>query len=61
MNLETLRHSCSHIMASCVKKLYPFAKLGIGPSIENGFYYDFEIPQGLKEEDLVKIEELMRR
>jgi len=60
MNLETLRHSCSHIMASCVKKLYPFAKLGIGPSIENGFYYDFEIPQGLKEEDLVKIEELMK-
>ena len=60
MNLETLRHSCSHIMASCVKKLYPFAKLGIGPAIENGFYYDFEIPQGLKEEDLVKIEELMK-
>ncbi|MCM8823096.1 MAG: threonine--tRNA ligase [Candidatus Omnitrophica bacterium] len=60
MNLETLRHSCSHIMASAVKKLYPNAKLGIGPAIENGFYYDFEIPQGIKEDDLDKIEDLMR-
>ncbi|MDD3296284.1 MAG: threonine--tRNA ligase [Candidatus Omnitrophica bacterium] len=60
MDLETLRHSCSHIMASAVKKIYPEAKLGIGPSIENGFYYDFYIPQGVKEEDLSRIEELMR-
>jgi len=58
--LEKLRHSCSHIMAGAVKKLYPQAKLGIGPAIENGFYYDFDIPQGLKEEDLVKIEQTMR-
>ncbi|MFA7677541.1 MAG: threonine--tRNA ligase, partial [Candidatus Omnitrophota bacterium] len=56
----TLRHSCSHIMASAVKKIYPEAKLGIGPSIENGFYYDFYIPQGVKEEDLARIEELMK-
>ena len=47
-------------MASAVKKLYPKAKLGIGPAIENGFYYDFEIPSGIKEEDLLKIEELMQ-
>ena len=60
MDLEALRHSCSHIMASAVKKLYPQAKLGIGPAIENGFYYDFEIPSGIKEEDLAKIEELMQ-
>ncbi|MCM8774234.1 MAG: threonine--tRNA ligase [Candidatus Omnitrophica bacterium] len=60
MNLETLRHSCSHIMASAVKKLYPNVKLGIGPAIENGFYYDFEIPQGIKEDDLGKIEEIMK-
>ncbi len=59
MELNTLRHSCSHIMAEAVKKLYPNAKLGIGPAIENGFYYDFEIPGGIKEEDLAKIEELM--
>ncbi len=60
MNLETLRHSCSHVMASAVKKLYPQAKLGIGPAIEEGFYYDFDIPGGIKEEDLDRIEEIMR-
>jgi len=60
MDLNTLRHSCSHIMASVVKKLYPEAMLGIGPAIENGFYYDFDIPQGIKEEDLEKIEKLMQ-
>jgi threonyl-tRNA synthetase len=47
-------------MASAVKKLYPEAKLGIGPAIENGFYYDFEIPGGIKEEDFAKIEQLMQ-
>jgi len=46
MDLNALRHSCSHILASAVKKLYPKAKLGIGPAIENGFYYDFDIPGG---------------
>lgn len=60
MDLQTLRHSCSHIMASAVKKIYPQAKLGIGPAIEAGFYYDFEIPGGIKEEDLSRIEQLMR-
>jgi len=60
MNLETLRHSCSHVLASAVKKIYPQAKLGIGPSIENGFYYDFDVPGGIKEEDLPKIEKLMK-
>lgn len=59
MDLETLRHSCSHVMASALKKLYPDAKLGMGPAIENGFYYDFYIPGGIKEEDLIKIEGLM--
>jgi threonyl-tRNA synthetase len=47
-------------MASAVKKLYPEAKLGIGPAIENGFYYDFEITGGIKEEDFAKIEKLMQ-
>lgn len=59
MDLITLRHSCSHIMASAVKKLYPQAKLGIGPAIEDGFYYDFDIPGEIKEEDLPKIEKVM--
>jgi threonyl-tRNA synthetase len=61
MDLEALRHSCSHIMANAVQKLYPDAKLGIGPAIENGFYYDFDIPGGIKEEDLEKIEKLMQK
>jgi threonyl-tRNA synthetase len=47
-------------MASAVKKLFPQAKLGIGPAIENGFYYDFEIPEGITEKDLNRIEQLMR-
>jgi len=47
-------------MASAVKKLYPETKLGIGPSIEDGFYYDLDIPGGIKEEDLGKIEDQMR-
>jgi threonyl-tRNA synthetase len=60
MDLETLRHSCSHIMASAVKKLYPQAKLGIGPAIENGFYYDFDIPGGISDGELEKVETVMR-
>jgi len=61
-DLQTLRHSCSHIMAQAVQNLYPNAHLAIGPAIENGFYYDFDI-EGvtLKEEDLEKIEKEMKR
>lgn len=60
MDIETLRHSCSHIMASAVKKLHPQAKLGIGPAIENGFYYDFDMPTAITDEDFGRIEQLMR-
>jgi len=61
MDLETLRHSISHILAASVQELYPEAKLGIGPAIEDGFYYDFDIPEvALVPEDLIKIEEKMR-
>jgi threonyl-tRNA synthetase len=59
--LDTLRHSASHIMAEAVQKLFPDAKLGIGPSIENGFYYDFDLAHRLTDEDLVRIEEAMRQ
>jgi len=59
--LHALRHSCAHILASAVKRLYPGTKFGIGPWIEDGFYYDFDIPQGIKEEDLPRIEEEMRK
>ena len=58
--LETLRHSASHIMAEAVKELYPDVKLAIGPSIDTGFYYDFDMPTVLTEEDLPKIEAKMK-
>ena len=61
MDLNILRHSCAHIMASAVKKLYPEVKFAIGPAIENGFYYDFDIPGGIKEDDLGKLEKLMKK
>jgi threonyl-tRNA synthetase len=54
-------HSTSHIMAQAVKRLYPEAKLAIGPAIENGFYYDFDIDTHLSENDLEKIEREMQK
>jgi len=61
--LGILRHSCSHVMAQAVQNLFPQAKLAIGPSIENGFYYDFDMTDGytFTEEDLRKIEKEMSR
>ncbi|HAX61855.1 MAG TPA: threonine--tRNA ligase [Elusimicrobia bacterium] len=59
-NLETLRHSTSHIMAQAVTELFPGTKLAIGPAIEEGFYYDFDTPQPFKPEDLEKIENRMK-
>ena len=53
--LETIRHTTSHIMAQAVKRLFPNAKLGIGPSIDEGFYYDLDLPVSLTDEDLEKI------
>ncbi|MCL2149603.1 MAG: threonine--tRNA ligase [Dehalococcoidia bacterium] len=58
-NLEAMRHSSSHIMAQAVLELFPDAKLGIGPAIEDGFYYDFELPRSLIPEDLSVITEKM--
>lgn len=61
-DLETLRHSTSHVMAQAVKELFPSARLGIGPAIEEGFYYDFDIPNiTLTPEDLIKIEDKMQQ
>ena len=54
--VEILRHSTAHVMAQAVKRLYPEAKLAIGPAIENGFYYDFDLPQSLSVEELALIE-----
>ncbi len=59
--LEVLRHSTAHVMAQAVKRIIPEARLAIGPPIENGFYYDFDLPRPLSPEDLEKITEEMRR
>ena len=60
--LRVLRHSTSHVMAQAVQKLFPSAKLAIGPAVDNGFYYDFDLTDGhaFTEDDLLKIEEEMR-
>jgi len=59
-DLNILRHSASHILAQAVKRLFPQAKLGIGPSIKDGFYYDFDIDGELLSQNLPRIEEGMR-
>jgi len=61
LKLEKMRHSASHILAQAVLKLYPDTKLGIGPAIENGFYYDFDFTEPIEEEDLGKIEKEMKK
>src|SRR5918995_3632024 len=59
--LFVLRHSAAHLLAEAVRRLYPGVKVAIGPPIENGFYYDFEFPEPIREEDLEKIEaEILR-
>jgi len=58
--LEVYRHSTSHLMAAAVNSLFPGTRLGIGPAISDGFYYDFERPDGFVEEDLQKIEARMK-
>ncbi len=58
--LKVIRHSASHVMAEAVLRLFPEAKFAIGPSIENGFYYDFELPRPLVADDLGKIEAIMK-
>lgn len=60
-DLETIRHSAAHVMASAVKRIWPGTKLGIGPAVEDGFYYDFLLPEGVKisDADLQRIEDVM--
>jgi threonyl-tRNA synthetase len=58
--LSVLRHSAAHVMAEAVKDLFPTVRFGIGPSIEDGFYYDFDVERPFTPEDLAAIEERMR-
>jgi threonyl-tRNA synthetase len=59
--LAVLRHSSAHLLAEAVRRLYPGVKVAIGPPIENGFYYDFDFPEPIREEDLERIEDEIRR
>jgi threonyl-tRNA synthetase len=58
--LDVLRHSTAHVLATAVRQLFPEANIGFGPPIENGFYYDFEVPRPFTPDDLAAIEEKMR-
>ncbi len=59
--LDTMRHSCAHVMAAAIQKLWPDAKFGVGPVIANGFYYDVLTPTPITEQDLTLIETQMRK
>src|SRR5258708_1531017 len=60
--LSAMRHSLAHIMASAVTKIWPVAKFGVGPAVENGFYYDIDLgDQKVSEEDFDRIEAEMKR
>ena len=61
--LQTVRHSCAHVMAEAILKLFPGTKIAIGPAIDNGFYYDFDFPKDTKftETDFAAVEKEMRR
>jgi threonyl-tRNA synthetase len=59
-DIEAIRHSLAHLLAAAVLKKFPRAKLGIGPAVENGFYYDILFPRSLEEKDLAELETLMR-
>ncbi len=61
VDLSTLRHSTAHVMAEAVLMMFPDAQIAIGPSIENGFYYDFDLPRPLTEDDLETITKNMRK
>ena len=58
---EVINHSCAHMLAQAMKRLYPGTKFGVGPAIEEGFYYDFQVPAQIKTEDLPKIEAEMKK
>ena len=60
-SLDVLRHSSAHILAQAVLNLFPSTQYGVGPSIDDGFYYDFLFENNIKEEDLLKIEEEMHK
>jgi|SRR5688500_8901132 len=59
--LERIRHSCAHVMATAILRIWPEAQFAAGPPVENGFYYDVELPHRISPEDFAKIEEEMKK
>src|SRR5437016_13471430 len=59
--LQRIRHSCAHVMATAILRLWPEAQFAAGPPVENGFYYDVELPHRISPEDFPKIEEEMKK
>lgn len=60
-DLQMMRHSCAHLLAAAVQKLYPDAKFGVGPAVDDGFYYDISLGQTISESDLKTIEKTMKK
>src|SRR5258706_13564702 len=58
---ERIRHSCAHVLATAIAKLWPEAQFAAGPPVENGFYYDVDLPHRISPEDFPKIEEEMKK
>ena len=59
--LERIRHSCAHVMATAILRLWPDAQFAYGPPVEIGFYYDLEMPHRISQEDFARIEEEMNK
>ncbi len=59
--IQRMRHSAAHVMAEAVQEIFPDAKFAIGPAIEDGFYYDFDLPRALTPDDLPELESRMKR
>jgi len=59
--LDKIRHSLAHLLAAAILEMYPGAKLAIGPPVNDGFYYDFELPAQISDSDLKRIENRMRK
>src|SRR5437899_7822130 len=59
--LERIRHSCAHVMATAILRIWPEAQFAAGPPVESGYYYDVELPHRISPEDFPKIEEEMKK
>ena len=59
--LKIMRHSTAHLLAAAIMELYPSVKLGVGPAVQEGFYYDVNLPETITENDLKKIEKQMKK